>query len=763
MTVKTITRSYAGGIVTPELFARFDLTKNQTGLADAINFHILPHGPAANRAGLQYTLEVKDSSAVTCLIPFVYSTTQSMVLEFGNLYVRFHTQAGTLLEAAQSITSATNASPGVFTKVGHGYTTGQWIYWSAVTGMTHLNGRYLKVVVLSPNTFSLTDLAGNAINTTTYGAFTGGNAARVYEIVSPYATADLFALHYTQSNDVLTLTHNGYQQRELRRLGATNWTFTALAFAPTIAAPASTAAAATVAVGATTNYFYCSTALASGTLEESYQSPSSAAANNKLSTAGNYNTVTPAIVTGAVRYNIYRLLNGLWGFVGQTDGSALIDDNITPDTTKTPPLADNVMAAVGDYPGAVGYQQGRRWFAGTVNDPGRVLATKSGTESNMTYSIPTRDDDRLSFRVAARQANTVRHIVPLEDVVLLTSGGVFVVASAAGATITGATLDPRPKGRIGASNVQPIITDTSVLYGYDRGNRVREFAYRGDNSGGYGGRDISIMAPHLFDKYTNTQMAFTQAPHPTAWFVRSDGVLLGMTYVPEHQVEAWHTHATNGYFESICSVPEGSEDVLYAIVRRTVNGRTVRYVERLHSRLFATLTDAFFLDSAISYNGAPATVFTGLDHLLGETVNVLADGAVVRGLVVGPVTGGIGVTLDEPASKVCIGLQITARMKTLPLAMETQALGQGLQKNVNKVYLRVHESSGIFAGPTYDRLKEVKQRKTEPYGSPPDLVNEETGLVTSPDWNAHAQMCVQQADPLPITLLSMVLEVALGG
>lgn len=760
MTVKTIQRSYAGGVITPEMFARFDTVKNQTGLAEAVNMVILPHGPAANRTGFEYTLEVKDSSALTCLLPFVYSTTQSMVLEFGNNYIRFHTAGGTLLETVKNITTFSQANPGVIHSVAHGYNTGEWVFiLGCGGGFTSLNFRFYKVVRIGADDYSLTDLAGVAINTSTFAAYGGtGSSARVYEIATTYATADLFALHFTQSNDVLTITHPSYQQRELRRLAATNWTLTALAFAPTIAAPASTAAVATVAAGATTNYFYQSTAIAAGTLEESYASPASAAAFNLLTTAGNYNTVTPAAVAGAVRYNIYRLLNGLYGFVGQTDGSALIDNNITPDTTRTPPLADNVMNAANDYPSGVGYFQQRRWFVGTNNDPQRSFATRSGTEGNMSYSIPANDADRLSFRIASRQANTIRHIVPLEDVILLTSGGVWVVSSVSGATITGASLDPRQKGRIGASNVQPVITDQSILYPYDRGGRVREFAFRGDVNGGYSGRDISIMAPHYFDKYTIAQTAFTQAPHPTAWFVRSDGVLLGITYVPEHQVEAWHSHTTQGFFESICSVPEGSEDVLYAVIRRTVNGRTVRYVERLHTRLFTTLADAFFLDAAVFYNSTPATTFTGLQHLEGKTVNALADGAVVRNLVV----ANGSVTLDQAASKVCIGLQITAQLKTLPLALEIEALGQGSEKNINKVYLRVSESSSIFAGPTYATVKQVKQRTSEPYGSPPNLVTDEKSVVVSPDWNSSGQVCVQQIDPLPLTLLSMALEVARG-
>lgn len=765
MTIKSLTRSFAGGVITPEMHSRLDQVKHQTGLAEAENFQTLPHGPAENRAGFGYVLEVKDSNAMTCLIPFIYSGEQSMVLEFGNLYVRFHTAGGTLLNATQAITGITNAAVGVVSYTGTDPANGTWVFLAANVGMTEVNNRWFKVanVNAGANTYELSDLAGNLVDTTGYGVWSaGGTFAPVYEIVSPYATADLFNLTFTQSNDVMTITEPNYQQRELRRIAATNWVFSALAFAPTIATPGTPTVTGS-ASGVAATYFYVVTAVAEGTLEESYASAQDSEVND-LTVAGAWNDIVPPAVSGAVRFNIYKFMSGLYGFIGQTPaGGTFRDNNITADTTRTPPIADNVMASSGNWPGAVGYYQQRRLFAGTTNDRQRVFATRSGTESNMSYSIPTRDSDRLSFRPAARQSNTIRHIVPLEDLILLTSGGPIVVFSSTG-VLTPATIDPRMKGNIGASRVPPSVTGQTVLYKTARGNRTREFAFRGDVNGGYNGVDISIMAPHYFDRFTTTQMAFTQAPHPTHWEVRSDGTLLGMTYVPEQSVAAWHSHTTQGYFESICSVPEGSEDVLYAVIRRELNGRTVRCIERKHTRQFATLADAFFLDCAVFYDGAPATVFRGLDHLNGETVNVLADGAVIRNIDIGPLSDGtIGFELENAASKVCIGLQITGRMKTLPLALEAQAGGQGTTKNVNEVHLKVHESSSIFAGPTYDTVKQVKQRTTEPYGSPPALVSDEKGVKIPGDWNRHGQVCVQQTDPLPITVLSMVLDVAQGG
>lgn len=757
--VKTITRSFAGGVVTPEMFARFDQLKNQTGLAEAINFLTLPHGPVANRTGMQWINQAKESAHPAVIMPFVYSTTQAYVLEFGDFYVRFHTNGGTVLEANTVISGVTRANPGVVTDVAHGYATGDWVYQQNIGGMVELNGRYVSVGNVTANTYQLKDLAGNNLDTSGYTAYTaGGTAGRVYTLVSPFSATDLLSVHFTQSNDVMTLVHQLYQQTELRRLGAASWSFTPLSFAPTIAAPAIPTGAATGA-GAI-NYVYVTTALAANTLEESLASVTLTLAND-ITVAGQFNTVTTAVVAGAIRYNVYRKLNGLFGFIAQTDGSAVIDNNIVPDTSRTPPLTNNPMASANNYPAAVGYWNGRRWFAGTITQPQNAWATRSGTESNMSYSIPTRDSDSIAFRIAARQANAIRHIVAGNALLFLTSGGEWKIdASDGSGVITPFNVDPKPQEAIGANNVQPIVVGGNILYAQESGSRIREMKFSWQSQG-YTSEDVSIVAPHYFDGFTVISMAYQRGPNPTAWFVRSDGVLLGLTYVPAQQVAGWHMHTTVGVFESICVIPEGGVDVLYATTKRTLQGRTVRGVERMFSRRADGGTQSlFFLDAGLMYNGAPITVVKGLWHLVGQTVTILADGAVLTPQVV----SALGtITLDTAASVVVIGLPIDAKFKTLPVALETQALGQGTQKNVNKVYLRVNASSGIHVGPTYDTTRLMPMRTTEPYGSPPQLVTGERGMSVTPKWNSDGSICVVQPDPLPMTVLSITLDVDVSG
>lgn len=764
MTQKKFVRSFAGGEITPELFARLDLAKNQTGLAKALNFEILAHGPAANRAGWEYVLEVKDSSKHVALIPFTFNTQQTFVLEFGELYVRFHSQGGTLLEAPITLNSISSANPGVVGFAApHGLLNGQWVYLNSIVGPTILNGRFVKVANKTANTFELNDLAGNPINTALLpGYISGGTVSRVYEVATPYTELDLFDLHYVQSSDVLTITHPTYQQRELRRLGATNWTLTTFTMVPVQAAP--TALVITPSGAGAESNSYKVTAVAADGFEESLASASGTTAGVALATAGAFNTIKWTDAANATRYNVYKLKNGLYGFIGQAlNGTiGLIDNNIGPLMSETPPEGTDPFAAIDNYPGAVSYYEQRRIFAGSNNKPQNMWMTRSATESNLTYSIPQRDDDSISFRIAARQANRIRHIVPLADLILLTSGGAWRVTSVNSDAITPSSISVKPQSNVGASNVQPVIADRSILYAQDRGGHIREMKTTSDNlyTTTYGSTDASILAPHLFDDYTIRSMSYVSAPTPQLWATRSDGILLGLTYIPEHDVLAWHQHDTkNGLFESVAAVAESNEDSLYAVILRTINGRSVRYIERKHTRKFAELEDAFFVDSGLTYEGLPATLITGFWHLEGETISLLCDGAVHPPRTV--VNGAV--TLEHEASMVHGGLKITADMQTLPVSLEIEAAGQGIQKNVNKINIRLHESSLVKAGPSFDALREVKQRTDEPYGSPPRLMNAVKPLTFEPSWGTDGAVCLRTDNPLPVTVVGIEIDVALGG
>lgn len=742
--MKTFLRSFAGGIVTPELYGRLDLSKYQTGLADAVNFTTLPHGPATRRPGLRFAVEARDSTRKVRLIPFSFSASQTATLEFGHLYVRFHIGGQALLESSVSIASIAGTT--VTTTAPHSYSSGDDVF---------IGTRFHRITVVSASTFTTADRWGAPTTAS------GTAAARVYTVATPYTEGDLFGIHFAQDSDILTLTHPSYAARELRRLGATNWTLNTISFAPSAAVPTGVSVVATTPAGGNqTPYRYVVTAVDADGVTESLPSLVVTASNN-LSLAGNYNTVSWSAVAGATRYRVYRQRGGSFGYIGATTGLSIVDDNVLPDTSVTPPEdIFDLNTGTGDYPSAVTYHEQRRFFAGTTNKPQTVWATRNATQSNLTSSIPSQDDDGLEFRIAAQQQNAIRHLIPLSDLIALTVGGEFRIYADNAPNITPTSLTIKPQGYSGASNVQPALTSGSILYVQAQGSRLRELAYNWQSSA-YASIDISIMAPHLVNGYTVTDLAYTRAPVPTMWAIRSDGQMLGLTYVPEQQVYGWHRHTTSGAFESVAVISEGLEDVLYVVVRRTVNGRQVRYVERLASREFVEQEDAFFVDSGLTYDGAPVTTLTGLWHLEGRTVQILADGAVHPPLTV---TNG-SITLDDAYSVVHVGLGYTSDMQTLPLALEgAPAAGQFTRKNVNAVALRVNQSSVVKAGPSFANLTEYPARDVaDPHGSPPALRTGELRFAVGPSWNSDAGVCVRQDLPLPLTVLSIAIDVATGG
>ena len=747
MGLKTLWRSFAGGVITPEMYGRKDLAKYQTGLAECLNFRTLPHGPAERRPGFRFVNQSAKSATAVRLIPFAFSATQTMVLEFGDLYIRFHSNRQTLLETDKAIVSIVG---NVVTVNAHGWSTNDWVF---------IGGRFFIITVTGANTFTVVGLRAQAALPTPSAT----TAARVYTLVSPYAATDIFGLHYAQNSDVLTLTHPLYAATELRRLGATNWTLTPISFAPTLTPPTGLVVTPTIGTPGNQNpQSYCVTVIDTDGVTESLASATVSTSNN-LSVAGNFNTVQ-ANSTAGLRYNFFKQRGGAFGYIGQVIATgatvSIVDDNVLPDTTKTPPEdIFDLNSGPGDYPSAVTYYEQRRWFAGTVDNPQGVWATRSGTESNLTSSVPSQDDDGMEFRIAARQQNAILHLAPLSDMLALTVGAEFRIFADNAPAITPTSLSTKPQGYSGASNVQPVVTSGSMLYVQSQGTHLREMAYNWQ-SNAYASTDISIFAPNLFDGFSITDAAYSRAPVQELYAVRDDGTLLAMTHVPEQQVYGWHEHVTEGAFESVCVVAEGNEDVLYVVVRRTVAGQDWRYIERLQSRILVSQEDAFYVDSGLSYYGAPITTLTGFWHLEGQTLQLLTDGAVHPERTV--VNGSI--TLEAEASVVHGGLGYVSDLETLPIILELPAAGDGVRKNVNSVRMRLTQSSAAKVGIDANRLVEIPDRDvTDDYDSPPALRSYEARVQVPSSWNADGSVFVRQDLPLPLTVLSMVLDVQAGG
>jgi hypothetical protein len=356
-----IQTSFASGELAPKLRSRVDIARYHSGAALLRNWYVdYSGGGASTRQGTKFINQCKSLGAR--LIPFQPSTTLAYELEFGQNYIRFYSNGSPVLEAATTITGITQANPGLVTDIAHGYSTGDWVFITGVVGMTQLNGNYYIVVKTGANTYTLTDLNGNAINTTAFGAYiSGGTAQRVYTIASPYVTSDLFSnpltgnpgIKFVQDVTSMVICHPNYAPQILTINSAINWTLTAITFGSTVGSPVQPTVTVSAAGSGGWDYWYEVTALDANNQESAPSIPGGITNVQLISANGVTILVSWTAVPGAVSYNVYKaspIVTGIgiqsgapYGFIGNCTGTSFTDSfpGIDPDFSQTPPIPQN--------------------------------------------------------------------------------------------------------------------------------------------------------------------------------------------------------------------------------------------------------------------------------------------------------------------------------------------------------------------------------------------------------------------------------------
>jgi hypothetical protein len=627
-------RSFAGGEIGPTLYGGADQQRYQAALSTCRNFVVMRHGGVAMRGGSQYVATVKNSAALTYLLKFVYNDTDTYIIEAGNLYFRFHKLgAPVVVSGVSAWSNATN------------YVAGNVVSLSGTN--------YICILANTNHT---------PPNATYWYALTGN----ILEIPTPYVTADLPLLKYVQAGNIVTLTHPSYAPQQLIRSSG-NWALTAFSTAPWASAP--TGVAVTNGAAGTLNPKYVVTAANTGTYEETVASSSATATSSATPTAAAPNVITWNAVTGAAGYNVYLDLdgNGLFGYIGFTPNTTFNDTGYLPDASVTPPINVTLFNSTGNYPGCVTYYQQRELFGGSTNSPETINASRTGFFANFGISNPLQDDDAISFGISGRQINEVRHMIEVaSSLIVLTRTGEWNIQGDTDGVLRPTAINPHQQSYYGAANVLPVIVGSSIIYVQSRGTILRDFRYQESTATGAGffdGRDLTLYAPHLFEHWTISRMDFAQLPDSILWAVRSDGTLLGLTYIKEQDVWGWHRHDTNGTFEDVCVIPETmpriagsgyaptSEDGVYVIVNRTINGATVRYIERFASRnWFDYRLDAIYMDCDLDYNGINAgattmTLSTAAGWTTSDLITVTASTATFDNSWV-----GLGVTIWDTSN-----------------------------------------------------------------------------------------------------------------
>lgn len=573
-------RSFAGGEIAPVLYGRADQTKYATGLRTCRNFQIDRQGGASNRQGSQYvSLGLLTSTHRSKLLKFVFNARQAYVIEFRESYMRWYRQADHLLVDGPSVLGwdvLTNyvvgdlvsaAGPGniYYCILGHiGHMPPNGTYWHALTGL-------------------------------------------IYEIPHPYLYEDLAGLKGDQTGDVLTITHQNHPPMELKRYGDTRWILTTVVTAPGIAAPVGLAV--TKGAGGALKRSYQVTAVMAETYEESLPSGADDDTGAAPTAAAPFTAAWTATAT-ATEYNVYCDAdgNGAYGFVGVAATNAFSDPGIIPDYTNTPPVARSLFAGTGEYPKVSTVYQQRKIYANTLLKPETGYASRSGFFKNFTSSSPIQDDDAITFQVPGRTVSGIQHLVELGKLIALTESEEQSIEGDADGILAPGAVNPKRQGYRGASDVAPALVGDSIIYVQSRGNMLRDLRFEFQQDG-YTGNDLTIFASHLFKGRTITALDYADIPDSIVWAIRDDGVLLGLTYIREQQIFAWHRHDTDGRYQDLCIIPEDGEDYVYVSVLRPgadgVGGITdFGIIERFPARFIQDqVTDCKFLDSYFFYDG----------------------------------------------------------------------------------------------------------------------------------------------------------------
>ena len=560
----------------------------------------------------------------------------------------------------------------------------------------------------------------------------GGSA---FELATPYLEAELFEIKFAQSADVLFICHPNHAARKLARTGHTSWTLTEIDF---------------------TDGPYLSPNATSTTLTPS-------------GTTGSVNITASASTFAAT--DVGRLVSfssGRAKITGFTSAT-VVAATTQVDFANTNAVTDWKLGAFSGttgHPSCVSFFEQRLVFAGTLAEPQTLYFSKSGDYENMTTG--TNADDAMVYTIASNQVNRIRYLKSVRTLLVGTSGGEFTVsADGTDAAITPTNIVIKKQSSYGTANVDAQPAGNSILFLQKAKRKIRELSYNFDTDG-YVAPDLTILND-IVTKSGINEMAYQQEPDSILWCVRDDGILAGLTYQRSEAVIAWHRHKLGGTFgtgstatgygvvESVASISgQLTEDDFYVIVKRTINGATKRYVEAFAPFDFdeTDATDFRFADSHLTYSGSATTTLSGLAHLEGQTVSVLADGATHADKVVS--SGQI--TLDRSTTKAVVGLAYDSVLQTMRVeGGAAEGTSQGKTKRISKVVLRLFETVGVKVGPSLSNLETIPFRTTSSQMNNPvdTLLAGDKEIEFRDDYNTDGFIFVKQDQPLPLSVLAI--------
>ena len=430
-----------------------------------------------------------------------------------------------------------------------------------------------------------------------------------------------------------------------------------------------------------------------------------------------------------------------------------MDNNIEPDLTSCAPIAKNPFEE--QNPSCVCYFQQRKVYASSIDSPETLWASQSGTNDNFNISRPLNATDSVTLSIYDNTSSAIQHLLPLNDLIAITSNAEWSINGSDGVFCANPTPVAKLQSYYGASKIKPVVSGAMVLFVQSGGNILRDLGYS-YLSDSYDGEELTLFAGHLFDGKQIVDMAYSKEPYRILWCVMNDGTINALTYNPKQKITAWHTHHTEGCFESVTTIRENNQDIAYFVIKRVIDGEIVRYIERFTPRTIETLDEAFFLDCAMKqYFSSPVDEIFGLTHLKNTDVYGVLDNGVVENLHVDE-NGKL--KLPYEAKNILIGLPYMFELETLDIESPESL---GVSKVINKIEVKILNSREDFFVKNDNNTLFQHSRCHESINDSSKLFSKSVEFSPLKDCSAQTNITLVQKYPLPLCILAISSVISL--
>lgn len=754
--------AFTTGEVSPDVSSRFDLEQYKSALLEAENVVIRPYGAVAKRQGSQYVGQVKYSDKPTRLFEFTTNTNNSFMLEFGDKYIRvWNYGIYTGIEVTTPFTSdilfdlnCNQSGDVMFICSGKypiqtlsRYSDTDWrmstykLTEQPYDEINTDNGHTLTVngdTITSTKDLFTQDMVGSVIQIAYYVEAVHTKSAG--EVVEKRVHRGLLPILIEKTyNNINYNVENYSTDTELSWKFTTHGTWEG-----------------TVKIQISNN---------DGQTWKDYRTYTSKNDYNVTDTgkieAGARLKYVSDIKSGSVNCDLSIMPFTQYGIVeikSVTDAkNAKV--NVLNGIKEGEPSYQWKLGSWNrgrGYPKLCTFYQDRFVVAATDSKPNFIWFSRTGDYPNFGVEKvegTITDDSAITLPVINRKMCEIRHLVPANDLIILTSGNEWIVRG--DKTITPTNCNLKTQTQRGALSCEPQFIGNRCVFVQERGGTVRDmgYSYESDN---YTGQDLTLFVKTLVKGHVAVTSAYAQDPDSIIYYVRDDGQLNCLTYIPEQKVYGWSHFVTNGKYRYVESVAEGEQDTIYFVVDRVINNKNVKCIER-SIPLYTEDNSDVFLDCYVKVANSIKTDYINAPHLVGQMVDIVVDGQQMPSREVPP-TGVI--KLDGKANVITVGLPYTTKIKIPSVEQQiNDGTLQGRVATVSRVVLRMYKSFGGKVGRTFDRMDDITLPPNELFTGDKPVILPKMGINYSTD----TSICIKHSDPFPFNLLSITRIVEIGG